>query len=81
MLVLPEQTAERWLDVDQFDTSVVVGEQVDPPLTGLFQEVGGVEGEVCSSTQIHPAPLTSHLDHFALIVGGIDIEFATNVIQ
>jgi hypothetical protein len=81
ILILSEQAVERWFDVNEFDSSTVVGEQVDPSLAGHFQKVGGVEGEVRSSTQIFSATLTRHLDHFALIVDRIHIQFATNVIQ
>jgi hypothetical protein len=79
--VLTEDHSQRWLDVNDLDASVVVGEQINPSSPGLPQNIRGIDGKRPTRPQVLPASLSSGLDHFALIIGRFNVEFASKFIQ
>ncbi len=79
--VLLKQAFELRLDVDHFNVSLVVGEEIDSSSTSLLHRVGGVEYERRSRTEMLSASLSCKLRYTALIVGRFNTQFSTNVIK
>jgi len=72
-LVLAEDYGERRLNVDDFDASTVIGEKVNPLLSGLTQQVRGTEGERSTRPKHFSATLFGMLDNDTLAVRCFDI--------
>ncbi len=72
--VLFEDRLQRRFHVNDFNSSIVVGKQINPALARQARRVRRIEGAVSVCRQMFATLFARGLDHFALIVGRIHVE-------
>lgn len=80
-LVAAEDGRQRRLDVRDFHSCPIVGKQADPAPARVAEQIGRTKGERSSGSEQFSTPLPGFLDHLALILRRVHVEFGPDVVE